>query len=157
MFRLEPMDEAAYAAWRGRVEHEYGQDKVRAGNWPAEDADRLSREAFDELIPQGLATPGHELRSMVNDTNERVGVVWFTVMDRENQRVTFIYDIEVDEAHRRRGYARQALAEVERYAAENGCVGVMLHVFGYNIGARELYRSEGFVETNVMMLKRVQG
>ena len=145
MFRLEPMDEAGYTAWRGAIEKAYGQDKVRAGNWPPQDADRLSREAFDELLPQGLGTPGHELRSMVADADERVGIAWFTIQDREPGRVTFIYDLEVDETHRRRGYARLALAEIDRYAADNGCVGVMLHVFGDNAGARELYRSAGFV------------
>jgi ribosomal protein S18 acetylase RimI-like enzyme len=157
VFRLEPMDQAAYTTWREYIEHEYGQDKVRAGNWQPGDADRLSHEAFDELLPQGLATPNHELQVMVNDADERVGMLWTTIQDREPGRVVFIYDIEVDEAHRRRGYARLALAEIERRAAESGCVGVMLHVFGDNAGARELYRSAGFVETNVMMLKRVDG
>ena len=61
----------------------------------------------------------------------------------------------MDPNHRRRGYARLALAEIEAWATEHGCAGVMLHVFGYNTPARELYRSVGFEETNVMMLKRV--
>ena len=155
MFRLEPMDEAAYTAWRTRVEREYANDKVRAGNWPAEDAERLSRAAFDELLPQGLTTAGHELLSMVSEAGDRVGIAWFTVEDREPGRVVFIYDIEVDEAHRRRGYARAALAEIAAFAREHACAGVMLHVFGYNTPARELYRSVGFEETNVIMLKSV--
>ena len=92
---------------------------------------------------------------MVNDAGEVVGVAWFTIEDREPGRVVFIYDIEVDDAHRRRGYARLALREIEVFARERGCIGVMLHVFGDNTGARELYRSERFAETNVMMLKRV--
>ena len=157
VLRLEPMDQAAYAAWRGYIEHEYGQDKVRAGNWQPEDADRLAHEAFEEFLPQGLATPDHELQVMVNDADERVGMVWTTIQEREPGRVVFIYDIEVDEAHRRRGYARLALAEIERRAADSGCMGVMLHVFGDNAAARELYRSAGFVETNVVMLKRIDG
>ena len=92
---------------------------------------------------------------MVNDAGERVGHVWFTIENREQGRIVFIYDIEVDEGHRRRGYARAALAEIDGYAREHGCAGVMLHVFGYNTPARALYRSVGFEETNVMMLKGV--
>ena len=157
MFRLEPRDQAAYLGWRAVIEREYAAEKVRVGNWPAADAERLSSEEFDELLPQGLATGGNELRSMVNDAGERVGAAWFLVQDREPGRVVFIYDIEVDPAHRRRGYARLALYEIERYAREHDCMGVMLHVFGDNTGARELYRSAGFVETNVTMLKRVAG
>ena len=156
MFELAPMDDATYEAWRGASEREYGEEKVKAGNWPAEDAARLSREAFDQLLPSGRATAGHEIRAMVSD-GEKVGHAWWTIEDREAGRVAFIYDIAVDPAHRRRGYARLALAEIETWAREHGCAGVMLHVFGYNTPARELYRSVGFEETNVMMLKRVDG
>ena len=92
---------------------------------------------------------------MVNEAGDRVGQTWFKIEDRDPGRVVFIYDIEVWPDHRRRCYARLALAEIEDYARSNGCVGVMLHVFGNNDSARELYRSAGFVETNVIMLKRV--
>jgi hypothetical protein len=43
------------------------------------------------------------------------------------------------------------------HAREHGCKGVELHVFGGNVGARKLYLRAGFVETNVTMLKRVDG
>jgi GNAT superfamily N-acetyltransferase len=155
MFRLEPMDEATYSAWRATSEREYGEEKVKAGNWKAADAQRLSREAFDQLLPEGRGTAGHEIRAMVNDAGETVGHTWWTIEDREAGRVAFIYDIAVDPSHRRRGYARLALGEIEAWAREHGCAGVMLHVFGYNTPARQLYRSVGFEETNVMMLKRL--
>jgi ribosomal protein S18 acetylase RimI-like enzyme len=157
MFRLQRMEEATYLEWRRAAQRDYGQEKVDAGNWRPDEAERLAQEAFDALLPNGLDTAGHELRSMVNDAGERVGHAWFTIEDREAGRVVFIYDIAVDPAHRRRGYARLALGEIEAYARDQGCAGVMLHVFGTNTAARELYRSEGFVETNVMMLKRVGG
>ena len=157
MFRLEPMDEATYTAWREASQRNYASEKVKAGNWRAEDAERLSREAFEELLPQGRETAGHELRAMHNDDGEWVGHAWFTIEDREPGRVVFIYDIEVYEAFRRRGYARQALEAIDDHAREEGCIGVMLHVFGYNEAARNLYRSAGYEETNVIMLKRVRG
>jgi GNAT superfamily N-acetyltransferase len=155
MFRLEPMDDATYDAWREASQRNYASEKVKAGNWKAEDAERLSREAFDQLLPGGRETPGHEIRTMRNEHGEKVGHAWFTIEDREPGPVVFIYDIEVDEAHRRRGYGRLALAEIDDYARQQGCIGVMLHVFGYNEPARQLYRSAGYLETNVIMLKRV--
>ena len=155
MFRLEPMDQATYEAWRADSQRNYASEKVKAGNWKQEEAEALSREAFDKLLPEGRQTAAHEIRAMVNGAGEQVGHAWFTIEDREQGRVAFIYDIEVDEAHRRRGYARLALAEIDEYAREHGCIGVMLHVFGYNEAARQLYRSAGYLETNVIMLKRV--
>jgi GNAT superfamily N-acetyltransferase len=155
MFRLEPMDEATYAAWRTASQRAYAEEKVKAGNWNAEDAERLSREAFDQLLPDGRQTAGHELTAMRNDAGDHVGHAWFTIEVREQGRVVFIYDIEVYEAYRRHGYGRAALAEIDEYARAHDCMGVMLHVFGYNAPARNLYRSAGFAETNVVMLKRV--
>ena len=154
MFGLEPMDEATYEAWRAESQRDYAAEKVKAGNWKADDAKRLSREAFEALLPGGRDTAGHEIRAMVND-GAKVGHAWWTIEEREVGRVAFIYDIAVDPDHRRRGYARLALAEIEAWARAHDCAGVMLHVFGYNTPARELYRSVGFEETNVMMLKRV--
>ena len=157
MFRLEPMAEAEYSTWRAASQRAYADEKVKAGNWKAEEAEALSAEAFEKLLPGGRETPGHELRAMRDDAGEWVGHAWFTIEDREPGRVVFIYDIEVYEAHRRRGHARAALDAIDDYAREQGCIGVMLHVFGYNTPARELYRSHGYEETNVIMLKRLDG
>lgn len=157
MFRLEPMDQATYETWRAASQTAYAGEKVKAGNWKAEEAEALSEAAFKELLPNGRETSGHELRAMRNDAGDWVGHAWFTIEDREPGRVVFIYDIEVYEAHRRHGYARAALGAIDDYAREHECIGVMLHVFGYNEPARNLYRSVGYEETNVIMLKRVDG
>jgi ribosomal protein S18 acetylase RimI-like enzyme len=155
MIRLEPMDERTYMAWREATVHEYAEEKVASGNWPAHDALARSEADFAALLPDGRTTAGHELRSMVNDDGERVGYAWFVPEDRPIGRVAYIYDIAVDPAHRRKGYARQALAEIETFAREQGLVGVQLHVFGDNAGARRLYLEAGYIETNVTMIKRV--
>jgi ribosomal protein S18 acetylase RimI-like enzyme len=155
MIRLEPMDEATFEAWRMASIRDYAAEKVEAGAWLAENAlERATRE-FAELLPGGRMTAGHVIRSVVNDSDERVGVVWFAEEDRPFGRVEFIYDIAIEPAHRRQGYAQATLEAVEAHAREHGCVGVQLHVFGGNTGARELYRRSGYVETDVTMLKRV--
>ena len=157
MIRLEPMDEATYATWRQESIREYAQEKMDAGTWPAAEALERSARSYAELLPNGLATSGHELRSMVNADGERVGYAWFVPEDRPIGRIVYIYDIAVDPAHRRKGYALAALGKIEAYARERGHVGVQLHVHGGNVGARQLYRRAGFVETHVTMLKRVTG
>ena len=157
VIRLEPMDDSTYAAWHVASVRDYAQEKVESGNWLAGDAMERSERAFAELLPDGRETPGHEIRSMVNDVGERVGYAWFVPEDRPFGRVVFLYDIAVDPTHRRKGYAHAALGEIEAYAREHGYVGVQLHVFGGNTGARELYRRAGFVETDVTMIKRVNG
>jgi ribosomal protein S18 acetylase RimI-like enzyme len=155
MFRLEPMDEATFQAWRATTKREYAAEKVKAGNYPEDQADELAEAEFAKLLPDGRTTAGHEIRSMVNDAGEKVGYAWYTIENRDVGRVVFIYDLAVDPAHRRHGYARLALAEIDAYARDSRCLGVMLHVFGDNEAARRLYRSAGYLETNVIMLKRL--
>jgi len=155
--RLEPMTQARYDSWLAATIREYAAEKVAAGNYAEAGSLERSEGEFDVLLPQGLQTPGHEIRSMVDDDGQAVGYVWFTVEDRPEGRVVFIYDIAVDMEFRRRGHAQAALLEVEAYAREHGCMGVKLHVFGSNAGARQLYRKAGYEEMNVMMLKRIDG
>ena len=155
MIRLETMDEPTYETWRDTTVREYAQEKIESGNWPAEGAVARSEGEFAHLLPDGRSTAEHQIRSMVNETGERVGYAWFVPEDRPFGRVIFIYDIAVDPVHRRKGHARRALREIEAYAREHGCVGVQLHVFGGNTGARRLYQRAGYVETDVTMIKRV--
>lgn len=157
MTRLEPMTPRRYETWLEATIREYADEKVASGNYPPEGAIERSKAEFDTLLPNGLQTEGHEIRSMVDETGEAVGYIWFTQEDRPVGRVVFIYDIAVDPEHRRKGHAQSALALVEEYARDHGCLGVMLHVFGSNAGARQLYRKAGYEETNVIMLKRVDG
>jgi ribosomal protein S18 acetylase RimI-like enzyme len=155
VIRLEPMDDAAFDRWQTTSIPEFAQEKVDAGTWPKSEALQRSAQSYREELPDGLATPGNVIRSMVNEDGERVGYAWWTPRDRPTGQVAFIMDIAVYPEHRRRGYAQAALAGIEAWARDNGCVGVQLHVHGANTGARELYRKAGFVETDVTMLKRV--
>jgi ribosomal protein S18 acetylase RimI-like enzyme len=149
------MDVATYEAWRQATVRAYAEEKVASGNWPAADTLERSEGEFERLLPDGRTTAGQEVRSMVNDAGERVGYAWFVPDHRPFGRVVFIYDIAVDPEHRRKGHAQAALDEIESYAREHQCVGVQLHVFGGNAGARQLYQRAGYVETDVTMLKRV--
>ena len=155
MIRLEPMDEAAYDRWQATSIPEYAQEKVEAGSWLESEALERSAQSYRELLPDGLDTPGHVIRSIVNENGERAGYAWWAPRDQPFGRVAFIYDIAVYPEHRRRGYAQAALAGIEAWARDQGLRGVQLHVHGANGGARELYRKAGFVETDVTMLKRV--
>jgi ribosomal protein S18 acetylase RimI-like enzyme len=61
----------------------------------------------------------------------------------------------VDEAYRGRGYGRAAPEALEPLAISLGYGSIGLHVFGDNEVARRLYRSAGYAETDVSMLKRL--
>ena len=52
---LAPMTEADYAAFVDESIASYAADKVASGQWAQEESLELSRQAFGELLPAGLA------------------------------------------------------------------------------------------------------
>jgi ribosomal protein S18 acetylase RimI-like enzyme len=65
----------------------------------------------------------------------------------------FIFDVEVKEEFRGRGYGKQAMLLIEEEARKLGIKRMGLHVFGYNQVARNLYESIGYTVSSLNMLK----
>jgi len=125
------------------------------GAWPPEEAAARATALFAELVPDGPATAGHEFRSVVAADGTAVGALWFAAEGEPGHGTAFIWDIVVEPAFRGRGYGRAALDALDRLARSMGYRAVRLHVFGDNETARGLYRSAGYEETDVTMLKRL--
>ena len=154
MVRLVPMSQTEFEAYVENLVREYAQSHVDAGNWTAEEALEMARESTHRLLPQGLATENQYLLSIEDGTlGEKVGVLWFAVEDREGGRRAFVYDVEIDEAYRRRGYATQAFEALEARVRDLGLPRIMLHVFGSNHAARALYAKLGFEEVDLILSK----
>jgi ribosomal protein S18 acetylase RimI-like enzyme len=153
MVTLEPMSLEAWEQWHDGAVRGYAADKVRIGAWPADGAEERSAGEFAALLPEGLATPGHDLRSVVNEAGDVVGMLWFGPLNDVGRGTGFIWDIEILAEARGRGYGRAALVALEPIAREMGYDAIGLHVFGDNEVARNLYRSSGYAETDVMMKK----
>jgi ribosomal protein S18 acetylase RimI-like enzyme len=151
--RLRPMTQTEYDAWLPEAMAGYAADIERAGG-PADAAQAKAERDFPALLPDGLASEGQSLYT-VEDGGEAVGVLW--VAERENDFGTslFVYDVQIDEAHRGRGLGKAAMVLAEEEARRRGITQVSLNVFGGNDVARNLYRSLGYDETAVFMMKRV--
>jgi ribosomal protein S18 acetylase RimI-like enzyme len=146
--QLIPMTETEYNAYVARLIPEYAAEHVAAGNWTAEEAETKARAQVDQILPNGVQTPGNYLYT-VRAENDAVGFLWLGTLGQR----AFIYDIEIYEPYRRRGYASQALLAAEDKARELGLKAIALHVFGYNTGARALYDKLGYRVTDLTMAK----
>lgn len=154
MIRFETMSEGAFERFLAEVVDEYAAEHVRGGRWTAEEAPEAARATYAELLPQGVNTPDHYLRVIVDaGSGDRVGVIWYW-HERQRERV-FLYDIVIDAEKRRQGFAEQALLRLEEETRKLGASQVLLHVFGHNMAARRLYEKMGFEVTNVNMRKWV--
>lgn len=153
---LVPMDAPAFRAFVEQTAVEYAADKVASGQWRASDAEAMARRELDELLPQGLATPGHRLFTLCDaESGDAVGTLWIAEQVRGGRTIAYVYDIAVAPAHRRRGHAARAFEALEAMVRELGWEGIALHVFGHNDGARALYEGLGFRPTNIHLFKEV--
>ena len=152
---LRPMAADEWLAWRDRAIEAYAGDMVRVGAWPKDGATARAAAEFSGLAPTGQATPGHEFRSIVSGESETVGAVWFAPNEAIGRGSLFLWDITIAASSRGRGFGRAELEALDQAALELGYDSIRLHVFGDNEVARNLYRSAGYAETDVSMVKHL--
>lgn len=150
--QLRPMRENEYDAWLARAKAGYAEDIEVNGDTPHDAAVEKSDRDFAQILPNGLSTPGHSI-SVVTEGDRGVGILWVAEREMDGRRVLFIYDLEVDEAERGKGYGRAAMQLAEDEARRRSIPRIELNVFGGNEIARRLYRSLGYLERAVLMGK----
>jgi RimJ/RimL family protein N-acetyltransferase len=143
--RLAPMTPDQFAAFLERDTREYADEMVKAGFWSRASALRRSQQEHRRLLRDGLHTRGHQFFTIEDaQTGQAVGVIWLNVRLESAEPLGYIYAIEVDEAFRRKGYAREAMLELETAARGQGLKQLGLHVFAHNEAARALYEKLGY-------------
>lgn len=150
---LVPMTEPEYAAYLGAAITAYAADKIASGQWSQAEALALSQQSFEQLLPQGLATPDHYLFTIQAPGEVGVGMIWMGAQVRAGQRIGWIYDVSIKVEHQRQGHATRAFNALENTARTLGLAGIALHVFGHNSGAQALYASLGYQITNLNLFK----
>jgi ribosomal protein S18 acetylase RimI-like enzyme len=151
------MSPERYRTFREAAIAAYAEDNVAAGRWLRDTALQQSRASFDDLLPQGLATPDNYLFEIrATPAGPTVGSIWFAVETRNCVRSAHVYDVEIDAASRRQGHALRAFEALEPMIRALGISSVGLHVFGHNPGAQALYARLGYNVTGVNMVKHLR-
>jgi ribosomal protein S18 acetylase RimI-like enzyme len=154
MVELALMTPAEFERYMASAVRNYADAHIKAGDCDASEALALAKADYDALLPDGLNTPGQHLLSVrVVGEEESVGMIWFALRDRRGRRSAYIYDVGIDERHRGKGHAAQALKLAEAMAAAMGAERISLNVMGWNHAARALYEKAGFKVTGIGMTK----
>ncbi|QAY69213.1 GNAT family N-acetyltransferase [Xylanimonas protaetiae] len=139
---LRPMTQRSFEAYLAAAIDEYAREirRVDALRW--DDALDRSRADYDELLPQGLATPGQVLLDVVETaTGADVGALWLGLRPPS---AAFVYDVWLTPPARGRGLGRAAMLAGAGWCRQRGVDVLGLSVFGHNVVARGLYESLGF-------------
>jgi len=147
---IEPMPTDRIAAWIEADHQRYIDSRMLSGE-SRETAVEKAEKSRDENFPNGRPLDTHLIFQVWADDTV-VGQLWLGPYPAGSTE-WWVFDIEIDEAHRRRGYARRALELGHAAAKTHGATAIGLNVFGYNTGAKELYDSLGYTVTATQMKK----
>ncbi len=152
--RLRPATRAEFDEWLPRQEAGYAEMIIASGAMPPEEAREKARRDTERTFSAGFGTPGHLVFRVIAADNP-VGWLWLAVPGPDDAAMAWVYDVEVDEACRGRGYGRQAMLLAEREARARGMTSIGLNVHGNNRVAISLYDSLGYEVTAQQMKKPV--
>lgn len=121
---------------------------------PEDEVRRRTEEQYASYFPDGKPAPGHRLLILESEGNA-VGWTWVGPHPRqaEDPTAAWLYNIEINEDFRGRGYGCSCLDLVEAHLAQRGVTELGLNVFGSNKVARRLYASADYREVAVSMTK----
>lgn len=151
--KLVPMTDVEYVQWCVESKESYKNENVKNGMTP-EEAEKKTNEDFQRLLPDGLDSKDQYLFS-IKDNFRWVGILWFGVRGPENNRKAFIYDINLYESERGKGFGKQAMELLEDEVKKLGLQHIGLHVFGHNHIARSLYEKAGYEVMNLVLEKKL--
>ena len=151
MITLVPMTAEEFDTYAERLFEDYAHTRARNLKTTIEEERANAALQHQELLPDGIRTPGQRLWNVVDAQDGDIGQLWVQIRDQSHS--AFIYDIEIAPAHQRKGYGRQTLAALEAAVRPLGVVRIELNVFGDNPGAQALYAQTGYQVAATAMLK----
>ena len=156
MVTLIPIEQDDFEAFLEHEIVEYAQDKVKSGNWLAEESLEKSRAEFMSLLPDGPQTKDQFVFTILDEQSpQKLGVLWVQVKLDEPRRRAFICDFVIEPQFRGQGFGKQALQALDKKLGEMNVESVSLHVFAYNTTAIALYEKMGYSVTNLYMDKKI--
>jgi GNAT superfamily N-acetyltransferase len=151
---IRPLREDEFDAWRAATRDGYAYSIEFEGGVPHDAAQKKADDDFAAVLPDGIATKGH-LFYVVDEGDGPVGDLWLAEREGMSGPQLFVYDVHVDEAQRGKGYGRRLMEFADEEARRLGLPRIALNVFGGNEVARQLYRSLGYYESAVFMVKEL--
>ncbi|MEV4736245.1 MULTISPECIES: GNAT family N-acetyltransferase [unclassified Microbacterium] len=151
---LRRMTPERFVAFAAHSESAFADDLVASGRYSAEAAATESHRQMMLELPEGVDSAGQLLFTAHAD-DEEVGILWLGERTRVGRPHAFVLDIEVAEAHRRRGHGREIMLAAEQEARRIGAESIGLHVFGFNAGAIAMYEGLGYRRVEQRFLRSV--
>jgi RimJ/RimL family protein N-acetyltransferase len=133
----------------------YSSDLIASGAYTPEEAYAKARADIETHLPGGMpSSDEHKIMHIVHiQTGTIIGSLWYCVKDKE----AYIHWLSICESERHKGYATEALNELEKKLLKLQIHRIGLHVFEHNVIAKKLYDNFGytFLKANEVDGKRI--
>lgn len=154
---LRKMTPYEFDAYLSKAIPKYASQKEIGEDLSPESAAKIAEESYKTLLPDGLATKDQHLFSIMESTSgQAIGILWYAYKKSGNKEKAFIYDIEINEGFRGKGYGLESMKLLEAEVSNRGLSSIGLHVFGHNATAIGLYKKLGYQTTNMVMSKNIK-
>ena len=154
MLKLQKMTLNEYEIFRANCISLYIKEKIRANGFTEEEATKIANDDFNRILPDGFNSKNNFLLALVFD-NSCVGHLWYCIRGIEKIKRAFICDIFINENSRGKGLGRKAMTLLESEVKSQNISKIELHAFGHNEIAINLYKSLGYIITDVNMEKKI--
>jgi len=148
---LRAMTDAGFVDYRHYSNRFRGAELASAFGHAQSDAVALADAELNECLPKGLETAGNYLQCIVHNELGLIGYLWYGFTAGETE--AFLFDFQVFEAFRGRGFGRRVFAQLEQQLSCAGVKQIQLLVAYNNQRAASLYRELGFSPTGINMVK----
>ena len=151
--RTRPMTEAELTRYFDTAVEDFADETMQADPLQSrEDALARSRRMYDAILPEGVATRGHDfLVALDVEDGRRIGMTWLFHEDGAG----FVYDVVVDEAERGRGYGRALMDAAAAHCRRLDLRVLGLNVFAHNHVARAMYDALGYAVVDDIVQERL--
>ncbi|MFF7163139.1 GNAT family N-acetyltransferase [Streptomyces sp. NPDC008086] len=149
---LAPMTREDFDSYVPYVVADYASRTAAAGVTSRDEALTRAHHEFSRLLPRGLDTPDNHLY-MITVAGEAspIGRLWYALRGSVDSRYAMILNMEVDAAHRGRGYGKSVIRACAASALANGAKGLRINLLGEDTENRRLYESLGMSPMSILM------
>ncbi|WP_211747422.1 GNAT family N-acetyltransferase [Paenibacillus sp. Marseille-Q4541] len=158
MLGLLAMDKEQYEDFMAFTLVGYMKEKVKAGTWLPEHAEKRALEDMSKILPDGYHTENAYFYRVIDrmlPTPAVIGFIWFHIHRKNEFKEVFLYDISILDVYQGRGYGEKTMRLLEEEARRLQAVRIGLHVFGHNERALRLYHKMGFYSKSITMYKEL--
>jgi ribosomal protein S18 acetylase RimI-like enzyme len=150
---LRPMTPAEFESLIDTASAAFLAEMVATGQLRLEDVPAEARRRREQIMPNGLETE-HMLLFIGEVDGEAIGWMWLALPGAPHHAETaWVYNVEIDEAQRGKGYGKAMMLAAERELVQRGVTKLGLNVFGSNKSAIGLYERLGYEVISQQMTK----